>query len=417
MASFLSMLQELFNVKGTKILDVHTVETKDCNIICLDVVPEEDKICPYCGAKCPGYDRRSKPRVWRTLDWGCKHVFFRYRPWRVNCPEHGVVTEAVPWASLPQSRFTMDFELEVAWLAKRMSRDGISCFKELDWKTIDRILRRVSDGMQVTSEDRFACLIHIAVDETSYQKGHKYITVVMDLVTNRIIWVMEGRGYNVFKQFFKGLTKEQRASIQTVSGDGAKWIDQCVDEFVPHARRCADPFHVVQWTMDALDRARLSTASRHRKEGGTAEEASLIRRSKYALGKSPENLTSKQKERLEFIQNTSPELYSWYELKEAVRNLLKEEDVTVARATLQHCCERAANSGCEPIEKLGEKLSKHAQSILNSIELKKNSARLEAKNNKIKTIIRRAYGFRNLDKLSTHILFCCSNVDVELPRC
>ena len=103
---------------------------------------------------------------------------------------------------------------------------------------------------------RFAGLVRIGVDETSYKKGHKYITVVINHDTGKVIWAHEGHGKTIFTKFFKLLSKEQLASIQLVSGDGAKWIQECINDFCPTAKRCIDPFHVVQWATEALDEVR-----------------------------------------------------------------------------------------------------------------------------------------------------------------
>ena len=93
--------------------------------------------------------------------------------------------------------------------------------------------------------------VHIGIDETSYRKGHKYITVVVNHDTNTVVWVADGHGKSVLEQFYKSLTDEQLASIKVVTGDGARWITDCVNEFNPDCERCVDPFHVVEWAMDA----------------------------------------------------------------------------------------------------------------------------------------------------------------------
>lgn len=99
--------------------------------------------------------------------------------------------------------------------------------------------------------------MRIGVDETSYRKGHKYITTVVNHDTGNVIWVAQGHGKTIFEKFFKQLTPEQRSGIQLISGDGARWIDECVKEYCPNANRCVDPFHVIEWAMDALDDVRV----------------------------------------------------------------------------------------------------------------------------------------------------------------
>lgn len=91
--------------------------------------------------------------------------------------------------------------------------------------------------------ERFKGLVNIGVDETSYKKGHKYITVVINHGTGNVIWAHEGYGKTILTKFFKLLTKDHLASLKLESCDGAKWIQECMDDFCPQAKRCIDPFH------------------------------------------------------------------------------------------------------------------------------------------------------------------------------
>jgi len=116
-------------------------------------------------------------------------------------------------------------------------------------------------------ENRFRKLKRIAIDETSYRKGYKYITTVQDLETGEIIWASDGYGDEVLKVFFESLTKEQRAGIEYVVADGAKWITRQVEAFCPKAKRCVDPFHVVGWATEALDTARKRLSDDAKKNG------------------------------------------------------------------------------------------------------------------------------------------------------
>ncbi len=98
--------------------------------------------CPACGRRCRPYDRLPARR-WRTLDLGASRCYMEHAPLRVECPEHGVRTEAVPWARCVSSRFTSAFEDEVAWLALHMCRSALAAFLRVDWHTADGICARV----------------------------------------------------------------------------------------------------------------------------------------------------------------------------------------------------------------------------------------------------------------------------------
>lgn len=142
-------------------------------------------------------------------------------------------------------------------MAVNCSRVAVAAFMRISWNTVGPIIERVEKDLDINPNARFDNLIRIGVDETSYRKGHKYITTVVNHDTGNVIWVAKGHGKTIFEQFFKLLTPEQRNNIQLVSGDGAKWIDECIKEYCPNANRCVDPFHVIEWAMDALDSVRV----------------------------------------------------------------------------------------------------------------------------------------------------------------
>ena len=249
--------------------------------------------CPKCGRKCAkNGHKHEEESTWRAPDLNGVPVLIKYRPQRVKCPECGALNEWVPWAD-GESRFTQDFNNEVAWLAGRMSKSAIATFLGIDWRTVGNCVKAAHDRLEPDVEDRVHCgLRRICVDETSYSKGHKYITVVYDMDRNRVVWVHERHGRKVFEEFCKLLTPEERLAIRVVAGDGARWIDECVGDYFERATRCVDFFHVVGWANDALDDVRVATANRVKREhdrllkefrGEEAEEARVREEAEAAL--------------------------------------------------------------------------------------------------------------------------------------
>ena len=134
------------------------------------------------------------------------------------------------------------------------------------------------------------------------------------------------------------------------------------------------------------------------------------------LSKAPENLTEKQQVRLDMIQANDPVLFRAYRLKESLRLLFKLKDVNEAEAELKHWLWWASHSRIKAFVDLSKKIRRHKEHILNTIRYGLSNARIEATNNKIKLIIRKAYGFRNVQNMINMVYLVCSNIQVPLPN-
>mgnify|MGYP002736038698 FL=1 len=352
MARDTTLFKHLLNVKGTVVEDIeffHETDGTKSAVVQVHATRGYRCRCPHCNRKSPRYDsaRNDQVRLWRAGDLNGIRVYLQAESYRICCPKHGVVTAAVPWA-FHGSRFTKDFDLTVAWLARSLPRSIVCKFMRIDWKTVGRCVERTKDFLEPDSSARFENLRAIGIDETSYRKGHSYITVIVNHDTNTVVWVSKGHGKAVLSEFFKLLTPEQRAGIKVITGDGARWIDDCIREFVPHCQRCVDHFHVVQWANEAVDnvrkkewreaakevrqiskqlkkkRGRPKADDKTREEFNQAKQtADEIKSALYALGKAPENLTENQRHKVELIARTSKVLFRCYTSKEALRLILK----------------------------------------------------------------------------------------------
>jgi len=148
--------------------------------------------CGVCRRPCPGYDQgRRKRRRWRTLDLGKVRCFVEADVVRVRCPRHVVVTQWVPWAR-HNAGHTRDFDQKVAWLTTRMSKTAVAHKLRVSWGTVGQIITRVMADADAAAGDRWANLRRIGVDEISYKRGYKYLTVVVDHDTRRLLWIAEG---------------------------------------------------------------------------------------------------------------------------------------------------------------------------------------------------------------------------------
>ena len=445
MASTSTLFKMLLGVKNIVIDEKKTYSYEDNKgVMHLHITARPDRrhqnLCPKCGRRCPGYDQRREQKTWRGLDLGAVLVEISSATNRIRCPEHGVVTASVPWA-YEGSRFTKDFDLTAAWLATCLSRSAVSEYMRIDWATVGRCVSRALNDLEPERSRRLDGLVNIGIDETSYRKGHRYITVIVNHDTNTVVWAHDGHGKGVLEQFYESLTPEQLSSIRIVTGDGARWITDCVNKYTPECERCVDPFHVVEWAMDAVDKVRVEAwreaqakvkdlekehPAKRGRPGADDEEAAAaakakanaksIKNSAYALGKAPEHLTANQELKLRQIEISNPKLYRAYLRKEELRLLLKNDDPEVAEAELKRWYWKASHSRIPAIKELGKKVMRHKEHILNTIRFKMSNARIEATNNKIKLIIRKAYGFRNIDNMIDMVYLVCSDIKVPLPN-
>lgn len=261
----------------------------------------------------------------------------------------------------------------------------------VDWETVGRCVNRALHDLEPERSRRLNNLVNIGIDETSYKKGHKYITVIVNHDTNTV-GASEGHGKSVLEKFYKQLTKEQLASIKVVTGDGAKWITEYVNSYTPECARCVDSFHVVEWAMTALDEVRrdvwhdtydeykqIKKENPRTKGRPKADDESIaivnaakakaeeIKGSSYALGKTPEHLTQKQQARINMIASSNKQLYRAYLLKEQLRLLLKITDVDAAEEELRHWLWKASRSRIPAFKELYRKIKRHKVHILNTI--------------------------------------------------
>ena len=387
--------------------------------------------CSICGRKAPKYDKGKGVRRWRALDIGnSMRVYVESESPRVECPEHGVVVSQVPWAR-HGSGFTKNMEDSAVWLSLYMNRKAVSEYLRVKWETVGSIIGRTVKELSAGT-DRFDDLVNIGIDETSYKKGHKYLTVVVNHDTNTVVWVGIGFGKTVLESFFELLTDKQKANIKAASGDGAGWIKETVEANCPNAIFCIDPFHVVSWVTDALDQVRKEEWNDARKKlseekklikAGKAEPKNsaeteqlvkTIKSSKYPLLMNPEHLSENYSAKLDMILLHNRRLATAYRLKEELRLIFKLPPEEVS-AAIDKWRRRAWSCRIPQFVELQRKIKRHKKTIIAAITLGLSNARIEATNNKIKLSIRMAYGFRNLDNLKAMIMLRCGDLVVHLP--
>jgi transposase len=362
--------------------------------------------CPRCEYTTrAAWDRHQ--RDWRHVSLGKWRVVIRATLCRLRCPEHGVLVEAVSWAA-HESRFTLDFEDLVAWLSREMNQTAVTRLMHISWAAVGRIVERVV--ARKLDKHRLDELYEIGLDEVSYRKGHKYLSIVADHRTGDPVWIGEGRSQKTLSGFFEELGKERSEKLEVVSMDMCAPYIAEVSERAPNAKICFDPFHVVKLANEAVHELRRGEA----RERKGSSEATVLKGSRWALLKAPENLRPAEQVRLAEVAQLNRRVYRGYLLKEELRALYACGPLAATRHLKEWLC-WASRSKLRPFVKLARTLRKYRTGILDAIRLRVSNGRLEGLNNKIGVLKHRAYGFHSAAALIAMIFLCCTKLPLTLP--
>ncbi len=315
------------------------------------------------------------------------------------CRAHGTARTVGPCSR----QFTRDFEDTVGWLATATSKTTITELMRIGWRAVGGIVTRIQAEIDA-SVDRLEGLRRIGIDEISYKRGHRYLTVVVDHDSGRLVWAAPGRDKATLEAFFDALGEDRCAGITHVSADGADWISGVVADRCPAAVRCADPFHVVKWATEALDEVRRQAwneargAVHQRRAGRASGHAKALKHARFALWKNPENLTTRQQAKLAWVATVDPRLHRAYLLKEGLR-LVFQLPLKEATEALEYWIGWARRCRIPAFIDLQRRIVKHRASILAAIEHGLSNGRIESVNTKIRLITRVAFGFRSPEAL------------------
>jgi transposase len=356
--------------------------------------------CSRCLRRCPRYDQGVGRRRWRHLDAGILQVWIEADAPRVTCRQCGVCVAHVPWARAGAGH-TVDFDQQVAWLATHTSKSAVVQLIRIAWRTVGAIIERYWRDVE-DCFDRYAGLTRIGIDEIAYKKGRRYLTVVVDHDTGRLVWAGLGRESATLEEFFEQLGPERCAAITLVSADAARYIAKAVAAHLPNAVQCADPFHVVAWATDALDivRAQAWNAAKGRSHDTvltrqrSSGDAKRLKNTRMTLWKNPENLTEKQRATLAWIATTDPRLYRAYLLKEGLRYVFKVKGDEGQQA-LDRWLAWAARCRIPAFLDVARRIKTVRASINAALDHGLSNALIESVNTKIRLITRTAFGFKD----------------------
>ena len=421
-----TLWRALLGVEKTVIEDVEFDE--DEQVLVAHVRPHKRARgrCGRCGRRSPGYDAGEGRRRWRALDLGTIQAVLEADAPRVDCPVHGPTVIAVPWAR-HRAGHTRAFDDQVAWLAVACSKSAVTQLMRIAWRTVGAIVARVCADVDA-EVDRFAGLTRIGIDEISYKRHHKYLTVVVDHDSGRLVWAAPGRDTATLQKFFDALGEQRCAQITHVSADAAEWIAKVVATNAPQAVRCADPFHIVQWATEALDEvrrrawneardapggSRVTGGTKRRIREGTGP-ARQLKRARWALWKNPEDLTVRQREKLRWIARTHPHLYRGYLLKEGLRLVFRLRG-EAGKQALHRWLHWASRCRIPEFVNLQRRIRRNLEPIHASLEHGMSNGLIESTNTKIRLLTRVGFGFKNPESLIALAMLALGGYRPPLP--
>ncbi|MGH8269256.1 MAG: ISL3 family transposase [Steroidobacteraceae bacterium] len=384
---------------------------QDALIVKVRPKARERSRCPHCRRRCPGYDQGDGPKRWRALDFATTLVYLEASAPRVACERHGVVVAAVPWAR-HRANFTVAFEDQVAWLAVNTSKKAVAALMRINWRSVGWICERVALEAEA-GRDLLSGLKRIGIDEISNKRGQRYITVVVDHDTGRLVWASPGRDKATVCRFLDALGEERCRQIELVSCDMAEWIRAPIAERLPQAVRCVDPFHVIKLAGEALDEVRREVWREARRQG-QAQLAKEVKGSRFALAKNPENLTERQEAKLARIQQLNKPLYRGYLLSQQLR-LIYRVSPKQAMKLLDQWLAWARRCRLPSFAKLARTITAQRAGIEAAVVHGLSNARVEKINTQLRLITRRAFGFHTPEALIALAKLTLSGLCPPLP--
>ena len=338
-------------------------------------------------------------RMLRTVPIGQKPIWLELEIPRIFCPICNCVRQINTVIAQPRKSYTRSFARYVIALSRLMTLKDIAAFLNIGWDLVKDIVK--SRLSRLFSNPSLRNTHYIAIDEISIRKGHKYITIVLDLEKGNVLFVGDGKGCEALLPFWNKLRKT-KCKIMAVSTDLGKAYISATLENLPGVPLVFDKFHVVKLMNDALTETRRGLY-RELKE---VMQKDVLKGSRWILLKNPENLSAEHNEetRLKEALELNAPLATAYYLKEDLRQFWEQADRKTAEKVIDDWVERAKKSGIRPLMKIGNTVAVYKFGILNWYDHPVSSGRLEGTNNKIKVLKRMAYGYRDQEFFKLRLL-------------
>jgi transposase len=365
----------------------------------LEVESKRPLRCAVCGGA--NVVRRGRsPRDFQAPPIGHKKVVIRWAVPRVACRDCGLVRQVkVPFANL-HKRYTKRLEKYVLYLLRAATIKDVAGIVGLSWDVVKDIQKR--SLLKRFRLPRLKGVRRIAIDEISVHKGHRYLSVVLDLDSGKVLFVGEGKGAEALKPFWKRVKRCKQCKIACVAIDMSPAYISAVSGNLPNARIVFDRFHLVKLCNEMLTKLRRALFT----EATELMHKNVLKGTRWLLLKNPENLDLSRNEaqRLKEALELNQPLATAYYMKEELRQFWEQEDKAAAAELLHDWVRRAEVSGIGLLKAFAKTVAAHRQGILAWYDDRISTGPLEGTNNKIKTMKRQAYGYRDTEFFKLKIM-------------
>ena len=381
-----SLLYHAFGVRGYRYVKTEYVGGE---VVFTIEQPRESYRCPVCGSD-DVIGRGQNRRRFRTVSIGGKPVYLMLAVPRTECRSCGAVRQVKIGFADPRVSYSKAFQRYALELSQYMTIKDVAEHLGISWDVIKEIQK--ADLQRRFDRPKLKHLRQIAIDEISTAKGHRYLTIVLDLESGAVVHVGRGKGGDALKDFWTRL-RRSRAKIEAVATDMSPAYIDAVTTHLSDATLVFDRFHVIKLYNDKL--SELRRALYHQLKDTMQKD--VLKGVRWLLLKRPENLdpTRNEPKRLQEALRLNEPLATAYYLKEELNEVWEQDDEAAAQALLMDWITYAESTGIRMLHNFAKTLRFHALGILAYYDHPISTGPLEGTNNKIKTMKRQAYGFRD----------------------
>lgn len=383
-----SLLYHAFGIRGYQ---YRSTDYYEGQVVFHIEAPRQKLKCPCCNSS-DVTRHGAVDRQFKSVPIGGKPVLIRFAVPRVECPHCKVRRQVELGFADPRRSYTRSFERYALDLCRRMTIQDVAQHLNVGWDTIKDIQKR--SLQQRYKKPKLKRVRQIAIDEICIGGGHRYLTIVLDLERGAVVFVGQGKGADALLPFWKRL-RASGAKVQAVASDMSAAYIKAVSENLSSAVHVLDRFHVVKLFNEKLSNLRRDL---HRQAVDDLHKQ-VLKGTRWLLLKNPENLDEKRDERtrLDEALALNQPLATAYYMKEELRQFWEQPDKTTAQRFLASWIERAQISGIRMLQQFAKTLQGHLFGLLAWYDYPISTGPLEGVNNKIKTLQRQAYGYRDYE--------------------